>query len=57
VVVESDGTPETAHVCDGDPFGLQSEEGILVGLTWLGRASKDSLKNFDREVVDGVGNI
>jgi hypothetical protein len=56
VVVESDGTPETAHVCDRDPFGLQFEERILVGLTWLGRAGKDSLKNFDREVVDGVGN-
>jgi hypothetical protein len=56
VVIESDGTPEMAHVCDRDPFGLQFE-GILVRLTWLSTAGKDSLKNFDRDVVDGVGNI
>lgn len=54
-MVESDGTPITAHIGDGDPFGLHFKGGGVVGWAWLGTAGKDPLENFDGDVPDGMG--
>ena len=53
-MVESGGAPMTANISDGNPLWVCLHEWIIVGSAWLSEAEKYFLKNFDRELVDGV---